>query len=344
MADNDAPAALRLPARVGYFGGETFRRSSVSESMNGAARAPTTKGTAMSDLHDPMGHQFDAVSFDPADLGAVTPDLSTAPELATGASADHLGVLHGSPDSVADDWFLQRDQGYCLPASVTQVLSEVTGRSLPDESVVMAAVEDLGLPFGSSGMQMADGVTLLEHFGIDAEIESGLSLDDLKDFLDDGRSVILGVDAFNIWDGKDNPTENPQDTANHALLITGIDTERGYVVLSDPGNPNGNEDVVQLSDFIEAWSDSGNSAIVTTGPTPDGQDVDVTPWPVILPVTVNADHATGSQSYTVQAGDTLWDIAERVYGNGAEFQKIADASGITNPDLILPGQQLTIPK
>jgi nucleoid-associated protein YgaU len=47
--------------------------------------------------------------------------------------------------------------------------------------------------------------------------------------------------------------------------------------------------------------------------------------------------------YTVVSGDTLWAIAERFYGDGNKYQVIADASGVPNPDLIYPGQQLTIP-
>lgn len=49
------------------------------------------------------------------------------------------------------------------------------------------------------------------------------------------------------------------------------------------------------------------------------------------------------RTYTVESGDTLWAIAERFYGDGSQYQRIADASGISNPDLIQPGQVLTIP-
>jgi nucleoid-associated protein YgaU len=45
----------------------------------------------------------------------------------------------------------------------------------------------------------------------------------------------------------------------------------------------------------------------------------------------------------VVSGDTLWAISERFYGDGSKYQVIADASGISNPDLIHPGQELTIP-
>jgi LysM repeat protein len=49
------------------------------------------------------------------------------------------------------------------------------------------------------------------------------------------------------------------------------------------------------------------------------------------------------RTYTVVSGDTLWAISERFYGDGSKYQLIADASGISNPDLIYPGQVLTIP-
>jgi LysM domain len=50
-----------------------------------------------------------------------------------------------------------------------------------------------------------------------------------------------------------------------------------------------------------------------------------------------------ARTYTVESGDTLWAIAEQFYGDGNKYQTIADASGISNPDLIQPGQVLTIP-
>jgi nucleoid-associated protein YgaU len=49
------------------------------------------------------------------------------------------------------------------------------------------------------------------------------------------------------------------------------------------------------------------------------------------------------RTYTVVSGDTLWAISERFYGDGNQYQRIADASGVANPDLIHPGQVLTIP-
>lgn len=51
------------------------------------------------------------------------------------------------------------------------------------------------------------------------------------------------------------------------------------------------------------------------------------------------------QSYTVQSGDSLSKIAKHVYGDANKWHAIYDANRdkIKNPDLIQPGQVLTLP-
>lgn len=58
-----------------------------------------------------------------------------------------------------------------------------------------------------------------------------------------------------------------------------------------------------------------------------------------------AGTAPAAKTYTVQKGDTLWAIAARFYGKGSEYAKIYEANGdkISNPNLIYPGQVLTLP-
>lgn len=61
--------------------------------------------------------------------------------------------------------------------------------------------------------------------------------------------------------------------------------------------------------------------------------------------TTSPEPAT-AQSYTVVKGDCLWNIAKRFYGNGSKYTVIYDANrGVVggNPNLIYPGQVLTIP-
>jgi nucleoid-associated protein YgaU len=51
-----------------------------------------------------------------------------------------------------------------------------------------------------------------------------------------------------------------------------------------------------------------------------------------------------ADTYTVTEGDWLSKIAGRAYGDIFAYQRIADANHISNPDLIIPGQVLTIPR
>lgn len=51
-----------------------------------------------------------------------------------------------------------------------------------------------------------------------------------------------------------------------------------------------------------------------------------------------------SDSYTVQKGDCLWQIAVRAYQDGYQWVKIAKANNLVNPDLIHSGNSLTIPR
>ena len=52
-----------------------------------------------------------------------------------------------------------------------------------------------------------------------------------------------------------------------------------------------------------------------------------------------------TKTYTVKKGDCLWAIARKFYGNGSKYPAIANANKgkIKSPNLIYPGQVLTIP-
>ncbi|EJO5347136.1 LysM peptidoglycan-binding domain-containing protein [Clostridium botulinum] len=48
------------------------------------------------------------------------------------------------------------------------------------------------------------------------------------------------------------------------------------------------------------------------------------------------------RKYTVKRGECLWNIAKRYYGNGMKYKDIARKNNIKNPNLIYPGQVLTL--
>lgn len=61
--------------------------------------------------------------------------------------------------------------------------------------------------------------------------------------------------------------------------------------------------------------------------------------------TAESKAEAAARTYTVREGDTLSAIAQREYGDASEWRRIYEANRnqIDNPDLILPGQELTIP-
>ena len=58
-----------------------------------------------------------------------------------------------------------------------------------------------------------------------------------------------------------------------------------------------------------------------------------------------APAASGARTYTVVKGDSLSKIAQREYGDAQKWRQIYEANRdqISNPDLIYPGQTLTLP-
>lgn len=58
-----------------------------------------------------------------------------------------------------------------------------------------------------------------------------------------------------------------------------------------------------------------------------------------------AESAPKPKTYTVQKGDCLWNIAKKHCGDGTKWKELAglNADKIVNPNLIYPGQVLTLP-
>ena len=95
------------------------------------------------------------------------------------------------------------------------------------------------------------------------------------------------------------------------------------------------------------------SAVPTKQPTPMPTKA---PTQVVKPTTVaqitqpvaqptQAPVATiKGEEYTIVAGDNLWTIAERAYGDGYKWTEIAKANNLANPDLIFTGNKLKLPR
>lgn len=91
---------------------------------------------------------------------------------------------------------------------------------------------------------------------------------------------------------------------------------------------------------LKQWRPYGTKTATVEQPAESGQAATVT-----VEKERDASTAPTAKTYTVKAGDSLWAIAAKYYGKGAEYSKIASANTdkISNPNLIYPGQVLTIP-
>jgi hypothetical protein len=166
--------------------------------------------------------------------------------------------------------------------------------------------------------------------------------------LQDDGNLVLAARGHAIWssgtNGEDVVRAEVQSDGNF-VLYTGdkpvwhTDTKgkkNVRLVLQDDRN------LVLYSADGAAWS----TKTETDAPPPPEPEA-AAPAAAEAPAAEEAAHAEpeppAARTYTVESGDTLWAIAEQFYGDGNKYQIIADASGISNPDLIQPGQVLTIP-
>lgn len=207
---------------------------------------------------NPRHHDSDAGTG-----GDPEPETTAAPD-----TGDDGGV-HGNPVQWTIDWFYQQVDGYCGPAVVGQLVAEYTGANITDPQHLVERAVELGLLSAedpAAGMTLPDIERLLEDQGVPATISSG-SLDDLRARLDDGHAVIAMVDSGEIWQPSREGVED--ERPDHVLVVAGIDDERGVVILSDPGVPNGSQLEIPIEQFEQAWADSGNQMLVADHPDPD---------------------------------------------------------------------------
>lgn len=168
-------------------------------------------------------------------------------------------LVHGDVDEGVDAALSQSESGLCVPASAAMVVTLVTGEETTEQEA-MEAAQSLGLldgePGNWEGMSTDEAVTLLEHMGVDARVETG-DLDTLRDHLDAGDSVIVSVDSEELW-GEGEGGADP----DHAVVVVAIDDERGVAIVNDPGVPGGQGVEVPLSALEDAWEDSGHEMVV----------------------------------------------------------------------------------
>lgn len=203
---------------------------------------------------------------------------SITPSPATLSTTVARTGIYGDPAAAAQYWQQQSLEDNCGLLSVADVVGEITGHAPTEQQVIAVAVStpsgtnpgpiyapvnDPSHANGTGGVEMADEVVLLEHYGIKSVMvdatthpdQTGLSA--LKRYLTDNRKVIAWVNSAVLWSTSDQRT-----AADHFLVVTGIDTDNGVVHLNDPGADHADEQV-SITTFTTAWQTGGDSIVVT---------------------------------------------------------------------------------
>lgn len=181
---------------------------------------------------------------------------------ATVPDADHELGMYGDPVAAATYWREQHASD-CGEMAVADVVGEITGRE-PSEQQMIALAENTASTAGHKPIWTPTGTTdiadlpvLLWHYWIRAEnIQTDTAAVARK--LSGNHKVIAILNAETIWNrpGKRN-------SANHFVVVTGIDSKAGVVHLNDSGISTGRDEQVPIPVFEQAWAPNYNSAIVT---------------------------------------------------------------------------------
>jgi predicted double-glycine peptidase len=192
--------------------------------------------------------------------------------------ATAAGGVYGNPETAAKYWQAQSLEDNCGLVSVADVVGEVTGQSPTEKQMIKLAQstpsgtnpgpiyaprDDPSHSNGNGGIEMADEVVLLDHFGIKSAMiwdthpeQTGLPA--LEQYLSNNRRIIAWVNSAIIWD-----TSDQRSKADHFLVVTGIDTNKEIVHLNDPGADHADEQV-SIATFTKAWRTGQESIVVTS--------------------------------------------------------------------------------
>jgi Peptidase_C39 like family len=191
-------------------------------------------------------------------------------------STDPTDPIVGEPEEDMEHWHMQEHDDTCAVVSQEYILEELTGEEFSEEELRQEAI-DKGYYIPGGGTPCDDVGKLLEDHGIEVERTEGNTLEDLREKLEQGEKVIVGVDSDEIWypnqSGEEDLNEHgniPGQDANHAVQVIGIDysdPDNPVVILNDPGSPDGQGRRIPADEFMDAWEDSDCYMVATTGET-----------------------------------------------------------------------------
>jgi LysM repeat protein len=143
----------------------------------------------------------------------------------------------------------------------------------------------------------------------------------------------------NFAGGSDNPRTPIQEAANQDNTTT--DTSSGGLT-TDLGDTQGSVQTQPTAQPVAQQPGAGDTVVddTTTEDTTTGDTAVIDDTTVVDDTTTDVVVPEGSQTYVVEEGDTLWDIATTF---GTSVDAIILANGLDNPSDIQIDQELAIP-
>jgi hypothetical protein len=197
--------------------------------------------------------------------GVAALTVAAAVGLAGATHADPGGQMYGDPAAAAPYWRYQHQED-CGLMAVADVVGQLTGHEplqigIELRGLFTPSTVHQGSIYEFDGTSPEDMVMLLQHYGIQSDLTAGNAMAGLEQDLDGGHKVIAGVNAETIWDYP--PGQEQRTDADHAVVVTGVDTGADIVHLNDSGTPNGRAEQIPMATFAQAWATSNNLLIVT---------------------------------------------------------------------------------
>ena len=198
--------------------------------------------------------------------GAVTALAAVAAiGLAGVTHADPNGQMYGDPGAAAPYWRYQHQED-CGLMAVADVVGQLTGHEPSQIGVEMRGIftkseTHQGGIYAFDGTSPGDMVELLSKYAIASDLTTGNTMTGLEQDLAAGHRVIAGLNAETIWNYP--PGQGQRTTADHAVVVTGVDTGADIVHLNDSGTPTGRDEQIPMATFTAAWATGNNLLIVT---------------------------------------------------------------------------------
>lgn len=191
--------------------------------------------------------------------------IATAIGLAGVAHADPGGQMYGDPAAAAPYWRYQHQED-CGLMAVADVVGQLTGHEPSQIGIELRGVFTKsevhhGSIYEFDGTSPEDLVVLLGKYDIAADLTTGNTMAGLEQALAGGHKVIAGLNAETIWNYP--PGRGQRTDADHAVVVTGVDTGNDVVHLNDSGTPDGRDEQIPMATFTQAWATGNNLLIVT---------------------------------------------------------------------------------